>query len=382
MVDLKKMGRIAVWGSGDTAEKIWKLVDAKNLGKIVICADADKAKQGKLFHGMEIISPIDLQGMILGKEMEIDSVIFAIRNVYLEESTSYFRFCRNLKGYIISDFVYFEHEYRDIQKTLIEIDMTKPRLHEVQTDVLRHCNLKCKACMLYSNLIERPWFSNQQSVIDDWKRLKELFWGVYRFRILGGEPLLNPDIVPYAESARIIFPDSSIWIVTNGLLIQESKEMEELFATMRKYNIGFDISVYEPLVGQLGRIEKLLHENEVRYNLNMSKGEFYKILRRDPDQSPEEAHARCLSKNCHDIKDGKIYVCPRPSHIGVINTTFGTSYPTDCGGYDLYKNYDGWELKRKLHSAFSFCAYCAPPQSFEWERSNSDTARLEDWIAE
>lgn len=382
VTNMEDLGRIALWGGGKTAEKVWNLVGEQGLGKIVACADVDKAVQGKLFHGMEIISPIELQGMILAKELEVDSVIFAIRNGYLEESTSYFRFCKGLKGYIISDAVYFDGKYKDVQKTLLEIDMTKPRLFKVQTDIVGHCNLKCKACLNYCNLVEKPQFSSRQTIIHDWERLKELFWGIYRFRILGGEPLLSPDLGFYAENARRIFPDATIWIVTNGLLIRESKEMEALFQTMRENCIKFDISVYEPILERLSEIEKLLQDNKIGYALNMSKGEFYKILRRSPDQNPAEAHARCRAIDCHDVKDGKIYICSRPSHIGIINTKFGTNYPTDGGQYNLDEEQDGWVLKHKLHRPFSFCAYCASPQAFKWERTSPNGACLDDWIVE
>ena len=383
---MQSFGKIAIWGAGDTCKKIIAMVKENQLGEIVAIADSDRRKQGQLCSegGREVLSPIELQYQILGKELQVDSIVFAIRNCFVEDASAYFRFCDGVKGYMINPAIYFETTYdlsagKDI---LLYIDFKKPRLDYLQIDLLQHCNMKCKSCMLYSNIITEPNYADYDSVLNDWRRLKDLFWGVFKLRLLGGEPLLSPRLADYVQSARQIFPDAEIEVVTNALLLRENEEIENLLELMCEENISFDISVYKPMEAKIDDVKDLLKKHGVKYSLNMTKGEFYKILRRNPDQNITVAHGRCLSKKCHDLKEGRIYNCPRPSHISILNEKLQGKWPEKVGGYDLYSAKDGWQLKKVLNSPYEFCAYCGELVSNKWERTDLSKVSLDDWCTD
>lgn len=383
---MHKLGNIAIWGAGYTCKKIIAMVKENQLGDIVAVADSDRSKQGQMCSagGQEILSPVELQYQILGKELQVDSIIFAIRNCFLEDASAYFRFCDGVKGYMINPAVYFEMKYdlSEGRTILLDVDLHKPRLDYVQTDLVQHCNMKCKSCLHVSNIITEPMYSDYDSVVSDWRRLKDLFWGVFSFRLLGGEPLLSPELTDYVQSARQIFPDAEISVVTNGLLLRENEQIIRLLKFMRKYDAAFDISVYEPMEARIDDVKELLEKHGVRYSLNMTKGEFYKILHRNPDQDILEAHGRCPSKRCHDVKEGSIYNCPRPTHIGILNKKLEGNWPEKIGGYDLYAENDGWQLKKKLNSPYEFCAYCGKWVSNKWERTDLSKVSLDDWCTD
>jgi len=380
------LGKIAIWGAGDTAKKLTDFIERYSLGEIVAIADSDICKQEHLHEtGCEVMSPVTLQYQIFEGDLQVDSILFAIRNYYLEDATSYFRFCNGIKGYMINPAIYFADRYDNVDdglNVLLEIDMKKPRLKYVQTDVVQHCNLKCKSCLHHSNMLDEPVVADFDTVIKDWKRLKELFWGIYEFRIIGGEPLLCSNLIDYVKAAREIFPDSEISVVTNGILIKENEKITKLLTVMHKKNVKFDISVYEPMKEHLASVKKLLNSYGVKYVLNMTKGEFFKKLRRNPDQDIIKSHGECLSKNCHDVKSGVIYPCPRPSHIEILNEKLGGKWPERRGGFELISEEDGWSLKKKLRSPFGFCAYCSEPVSSKWEKTDFSNVSLDDWCTD
>ena len=59
----------------------------------------------------------------------------------------------------------------------------------------------------------------------DLKRLSELSAGeVHHINILGGEPLLHPEITKIIEIVRHYFPYGNIYLVTNGVLLNRMDE--------------------------------------------------------------------------------------------------------------------------------------------------------------
>lgn len=71
-----------------------------------------------------------------------------------------------------------------------------------------------------------------------------IIWGVKRIRLMGGEPLLNPELPKFISITREVFPDSNIRVVTNGILIPYVDTA--VLKTMNQYFVGFDITQYPP----------------------------------------------------------------------------------------------------------------------------------------
>ena len=85
--------------------------------------------------------------------------------------------------------------------------------------VATHCNLNCKGCAHFSPLSkeEFPDFAEAER---DFARLGELFHGkCSSISLMGGEPLLNPQIEDYCRMVRKYFPVGDVQIVTNGILL-------------------------------------------------------------------------------------------------------------------------------------------------------------------
>lgn len=374
------MTKYAIWGCKDCGERVLNLLKRDVENEIVFFIDSDIKKQKMFFLEKQVLSPKD--AVEKAKNKEFDVIVFAFVNYHQRMMTRFFKGVEGLRAYVVPTHIQkFKKSYESIEDCLVEIDLNKPRMKQFDVNLVDHCNMKCKGCLRFSNLVTEPKYADFTKMIQDWKRIKELFWGVERIKLMGGEPMLSPDLCKYVKAAREIFPDADIMITTNGLLINEG--CEELFDTMKRNNSFFDISLYEPMSKRIKEVEDLLIKKGVWYVINDSKANFYKVMSKTPDYNPDKMYEMCVAKNCHHLRNGMISVCSRPQYVHIVNERYGTSIPTDAGVWDIYNlGMDAWELDDKLSSSFEACKYCAPPVSYEWARADNKTAKYEDWFVE
>lgn len=166
----------------------------------------------------------------------------------------------------------------DIEEVFIRINNEKPRLDYVEIEVSRGCNLNCKGCNEFSNLIDKSCYGDLESTRRDLLRLKELFWGIGKIRLMGGEPLINPAFPEFVRTAREVFPDCDLRLLSNGILIPQLS-IEDL-QTIKKYNCSFDISVYPPVKRILKSIKRRLDENGISYTLSLRNTFFLSLCSR------------------------------------------------------------------------------------------------------
>ena len=96
---------------------------------------------------------------------------------------------------------------------------TKPVLDYLETEITEFCNLNCRGCCDFSNLATEKKIYELEEFTKDFRRMAELFSHIEKIRLMGGEPLLTPQLKEYVRTAREIFPTADIRMVSNGLLI-------------------------------------------------------------------------------------------------------------------------------------------------------------------
>jgi uncharacterized radical SAM superfamily Fe-S cluster-containing enzyme len=76
--------------------------------------------------------------------------------------------------------------------------------------VAEHCNLGCYRCNHFSQLA-KPEFADLETTERDLQRLSILSGGnIPAIMLVGGEPLLNPELHEFMRIARLYFPQSRI----------------------------------------------------------------------------------------------------------------------------------------------------------------------------
>lgn len=262
----------------------------------------------------------------------------------------------------------------------VKIDFSKPRLDYIETEISRFCNLNCRGCCDFSNLaVDGEKFYDFDRYRADLNRLKELFWGIAKIRIMGGEPLLNPRFADYAEEARKIFPDCDLRIVTNGLMLPSVSK--ETLKRLKDIDCSFDISNYPPTAKKKSEIVSVLSCAGVSFNFSVPMRYFFKNLREKPAPSPAPAFNNCIFTHCHMLGDGKLSPCSFAFCSYRFNRRFEAHYPEN-DYFDIYDPaLDGQKITDTFSKPHEFCRYCGSGIiPIKWQGNcPSKQAKESDW---
>ena len=255
----------------------------------------------------------------------------------------------------------------------------KPTLSYLELHLADHCNLNCKGCDHFSPISENR-FADLDEYERDMKQLTKLFSTIHKIVLMGGEPLLNPQIDSFLFVTRSCFPKASIVIYTNGILL--SQMSETFWSACRACSVAIDITVYPPLKQKEAGLIKLVKDQGLQVYFH-SVTFFHAFYNRGGDTNKETAFKKCRKRWCTPmLKEGKIYMCPIPATIGYFNDKFDLKIPI-AGFADIHApGLDGWDIKEQLNNASSTCHYCTLGwdviPTFPWATSKKV---LQDWTA-
>ncbi len=241
---------------------------------------------------------------------------------------------------------------------LIGIDKLK-----LEINIVKHCNLKCKGCDHFSPLANETYI-DLKFLKKDLLRLRELFKdSVEYIYILGGEPLLHPEINKCMKYVRDIFPEDTInvAILTNGVLL---KSMDDIFwGNCKKYHIKIMPTKY-PINLDYDELQKFVQEKEISYEYAGSS-EHGRSLWHFPLDLKGEQDIFTNFKNCRNanscitLENGKLYTCSIAPHIDIFNTYFNKNLQlSDEDGIDIYKQNSAKKIAQLLAKPIPFCRYC------------------------
>lgn len=251
-----------------------------------------------------------------------------------------------------------------------------PYLSYLEYHVADHCNLNCKYCTHYSPLVPEPVFTDFESFCRHLEQLKKWIPDIGIIRVLGGEPLLNPQLGDFIAYTRRLYPASILTVVTNGLLIPRMSE--ELMETMRNNTAFLHISYYPPMQERIGAAQAFLYEHQIPYTITALTREFNKTQTLTP-QSDEDFFYRCFQASCVCMHDGKLAPCFAPFTTKYFNHAFGANLPTD-EGINLYDpELTVPMLKASLLVPMNRCRYCIAGEAKEWEIAGRKST-IEDWV--
>jgi cyclic pyranopterin phosphate synthase len=184
-----------------------------------------------------------------------------------------------------------------------------------QADIVNQCNLACRDCDHISP-IARNRFANPDTLYRDFSMLAKVY-KPQLVQLLGGEPLLHPDIVTVIKAVRASGISDRVMVLTNGLLL--SRMNDEFWESLD----DLEISIYPD--SNLDR--KLLENYQAKATEHGVRLEiyYYKEFRRHfslagtQDQALVERIYRSCKKvhvwGCHSIYEGHIYKCPQSIFI-------------------------------------------------------------------
>lgn len=260
--------------------------------------------------------------------------------------------------------------------------MPHPYLRNFEVHLTEHCNLRCFACNHYAPLAEEKYI-DMHDFEKDFARMSFLTKGLVDYiLLLGGEPLLHPQVIDFLPVARKYFPKTEINIFTNALKITEMPG--SFWKSCSANNIQVIITKY-PIRLPWDKILGIFEKYHVSFKLS-DDGENKKSWKEPLDvhgkQNAKRNFLQCRQANsCIFLKQGKLFTCGTPPNVVHFNRYFNQNVPvSEYDSIDIHKEDNIQTILRFLASPIPFCRYCnieGRRYDLDWRVSRKT---IEEWI--
>lgn len=231
----------------------------------------------------------------------------------------------------------------------------KVKTRSLEAHVVDHCNLTCAECCSLSPLLP-PRFTTPEALARDLALASRVLAPAV-FKLVGGEPLLHPELPELLRVARGSGIAPRVSLTTNGLRLGTMPD-----ACWEQLD-GLTVSRYpSPVLGPelVAEVEHKAARFGVR--LNWKQQDHFVTMslprRRDDEAETARIYARCwLRERCHLVHEGRLYTCTRPVHV------------QSARGLPPERSGDGLELSARAPEAvldylrrpqpLDACAHCA-----------------------
>jgi organic radical activating enzyme len=184
-----------------------------------------------------------------------------------------------------------------------------------EINVAEHCNLSCRACSHLSPVNPKS-FVDPAVVLRDLTALSRSYHATV-VRMLGGEPLLHPDLPGVVDAVRRSRVCDSITVVTNGLLLPRMKD--DFWSTVD----AVEVSLY-PGRSLGADARQRCVDTARRYGVAIRFHEFDEFQESYSEAGTEDRDlvrrifVTCNVAHrwrCHNVIDGWFFRCPQGHYI-------------------------------------------------------------------
>lgn len=247
----------------------------------------------------------------------------------------------------------------------------------LETHLVDHCNLNCKGCSHFAPLVNGEVFTDIDIFKRDFTRLRSLFENIYEIRLMGGEPLLHPELLTFCDLIRKIFPETNVSIYTNGTLLL--KMPDAFWQTCSKKNIRIKISYY-PVDLKINEIKRKAKEMKVKIKTPKQIKSFFRHLNINGNSDPNLSFSNCrIMFKTTFLRDGKLYPCFFPPHAHIFSEYFNKNiYASENDYINILGNVDQADIIEFLNRPIPMCKWCLTRRAFtRWGISRRD---INEWI--
>lgn len=271
---------------------------------------------------------------------------------------------------------------------IIEKNLKRNMIVHLDYHLVEHCNLNCVGCSVFSP-IATPCFVNLKSFEYDMRNLYRLVGdAIGQIHLLGGEPLLHPEVGEFAKLCRSIFTKARIDITTNGLHIFDMPDV--FWNILKENNIAIKYTEY-PIKFNYHKMEEYIKEKGV-YVFSASPEGGITHFRRIPLNlkatfNMYHSFVECPYTDCVQLRDGKLYHCPASAFSYLLNKKMKEDglgeegfQVCEADYIDLSKSETGEDVFNFLSNAVPFCRYCDMNNindRVEWRTSKRD---ITEWV--
>lgn len=188
-------------------------------------------------------------------------------------------------------------------------DMSRSPLHALEINAVLHCNLSCRGCSHASPTAAR-WFAEPAIVERDLHALSRVA-SPECVRVVGGEPLLHPDLPALLAAVRASGIRGRVRVVTNGTRLHLTPWEWIEHADEIHVSIYPGTAVRGPALAEL---EQRCRRG--RKDLLVKRYHGFRLVHPIRPLEPDQAQAvfdTCQNVHawsCHPVHDGALYMCP------------------------------------------------------------------------
>lgn len=255
---------------------------------------------------------------------------------------------------------------------------------KLELDIVEHCNLNCKGCDHFSPIAKENYL-DINTFIRDIKRISDLTnlgENIEELTMLGGEPLLHPNLLNFNNNARRLLPFAPISIITNAICLPNMNET--FWLNCHDNNIHIKITKY-PIKINYAKIEQMAKKYNVKLsffnNKNILKTSYKIPLDLKGQQDPRLNFLNCHhANNCIFLRNGKIYTCTIAPNIHHFNEYFDTNIPlTNRDSIDIYKVKSLEEILQFVSKPIPFCKFCNVKNRSYGHKWNISSKDINEW---
>jgi hypothetical protein len=254
----------------------------------------------------------------------------------------------------------------------------RPTLPYIEMHLVDHCNLKCRSCSHYSP-VSPERFADSAAAERDFARLAVLFRRVAVVRLMGGEPLLHPELDRFVIAARRHLPSSRIALVTNGLLL--AVQPDSFWDVLAAQRVELQLTSY-PIVLDRALIKARAAEHGVACTFS-TRVRVFQTVPMDPEgtKDPDEMYRLCgRQRRCPFLLEGAVYSCARIAMSGILADRFAAQLPIGRGDrLVLDEACDGYDVLLFLAVGAPWCRFCRRDAAYDRAWSGSRESP-DEWI--
>jgi hypothetical protein len=219
------------------------------------------------------------------------------------------------------------------------------------------CTLRCKDCSNLMQHYRNPKLYNTAQILQDVNLLLNSVDYVHTVGILGGEPLLHPEIDKIVEYLLNQKKVQAIEVITNGTLIPD----KALLSVMRNRRASLVVSDYPKYSRAVADIKKRCQEYSVRctvLRINAWRKYGGLELRHRTPEILKKVFRGCRSFHCRSFQDGYFHLCPRSSagyDLGIIDASNDCVNVRNASAIATRKNIQQLLYARKFIAACNYC---------------------------
>ncbi|MBP3079846.1 4Fe-4S cluster-binding domain-containing protein [Streptomyces sp. CHA1] len=362
---------VVLFGAGDIGVLAHHVLT--RLGVAVTCfADGRVSKQGTVLRGLPVRPVADLA------ELADEAYVFLCGN-YLKTMTDRVRgagFTRIqdcvdlLDGFDFSDSgadTGMSPVLMERKAALHKRETRKDREHAEDTLILKYldvvvteaCSMKCQDCSNLMQYYTKPRHSDLDLLESAVDRIMDSVDGIYEFRVLGGEPFVNPRVHRVIEKLTAYEVVEKVVVYTNGTIVPRGANLE----CLRDEKVVVEITNYGEHSKKLDALEETLTAEGVTHFSKIpvwtDSGRIRYVER--SAEVLDDMFRNCCVNDIVTLLNGKLYRCPFSANAHNLKAV--PDAPDDV--IDLTGDLSGTELREQIRALYArdthltACGSCA-----------------------